>query len=212
MPLFDGPLENRPVDPSEEFNKQQNHFFMAQKLAGFDPHSASGKIRWEGFSLEQRVSYHQVTLPFANEKAWLDVPPDEYEDVQDFPFSVSFVTPKTVRLRLVARPQWASKEGSLMLEGEPPTDDSSWEQRDDGSSATYTGPCGSLKVKRDPFHLEFRDASGELLTRTHHSSDSRGELNSLPIPFSFLRRSSDLHRHFAATFSLSPGEDLLRRW
>jgi hypothetical protein len=37
MPLFDGPLENRPVDPSEEFVKQHNHFFLAQKLAGFDP-------------------------------------------------------------------------------------------------------------------------------------------------------------------------------
>ena len=37
MPLFDGPLENRPVDPSEEFAKQHNHFFLAQKLAGFDP-------------------------------------------------------------------------------------------------------------------------------------------------------------------------------
>jgi hypothetical protein len=49
MPLFDGPLENRPVDPSEEFAKQHNHFFLAQKLAGFDPRSASGKVRWEGF-------------------------------------------------------------------------------------------------------------------------------------------------------------------
>jgi hypothetical protein len=37
MPLFDGPLENRPVDPSEEFVKQHNHFFLAQKLAGFGP-------------------------------------------------------------------------------------------------------------------------------------------------------------------------------
>ncbi len=56
MPLFDGALENRPVDPSEEFAKQHNHFFLAQKLAGFDPRAASGKIRWGGFSLEQRVS------------------------------------------------------------------------------------------------------------------------------------------------------------
>lgn len=103
MPLFGGPLENRPVDPSEEVAKQHNHFFMAQKLAGFDPRSAFGKIRWGGISLEQRISYHQVTLPFAGQKAWLDVPPEEYEDVHDFPFSVSFVTPRTVRLRLVAR-------------------------------------------------------------------------------------------------------------
>jgi alpha-D-xyloside xylohydrolase len=208
MPLFDGPLENRPVDPSEEFAKQHNHFFVGQKLEYFDPRSASGKIRWGGFSLEQRVSYHQVTLPFADQKAWIDVPPNEYEDVQDLPFSISFVTPRTVRLRLAARPQGVPEEGSLMLDGESPTDGSSWEPTDDGSSATYAGPFGSLTVERDPWHLEFRDASGGPLTRTHHPSYSRGELNSLPIPFAFIRRSSDMHRHFAATFSLTPGERL----
>ena len=95
-----------------------------------------------------------------------------------------------------------------MLDGEPPTDDSSWEQSDDGSSATYAGPFGSLKVERDPFHLGFRDASGNLLTRTHHPSDARGELNSLPIPFSFVRRSYNLHRHLAATFSLAKSCEL----
>ncbi len=218
MPLFDGPLENRPVDLSEEFAKQHNHFFLAQKLEAFDPRSVSGRIRWGGFSLEQRVSYHQVTLPFANQKAWTDVPPDEYEDVQELPFSISFVTPRTVRLRLAARPQGMQEEGSLMLDGEPSTDSSSWELTDDGSSATYVGPFGSVTAERDPWHLEFRDTSGGLLTRTHHSSDSRGELNSLPLPFSFLRRSSDMHRHVAATFSLAPGERLfgaaspLRAW
>jgi alpha-D-xyloside xylohydrolase len=208
MPLFDGPLENRPVDPSEEFNKQHNHFFTAQKLAGFDPRSASGKVRWEGFSLEQRVSYHQVTLPFADQKAWKDAPPSEYEDVQDFPFSVSFVTPQTVRLRLAACPREILEEGSLMLDGEPPTDDPSWEQTDDGSCTTYAGPFGSLEVERDPFHLWFRDASGNILTRTQHPSDARGELNSLPVPFSFVRRSYNLHRHLAATFTLAPDERL----
>src|SRR5215212_7435606 len=105
MPLFDGDLENRPVDPSEEFAEQHNHFFLAQKLGEFDPGSASGKVRWAGFSPEQRVSYHQVTLPFADQKAWTDAPPSEYDDVQDFPFSISFITPRTVRLRLAAGPQ-----------------------------------------------------------------------------------------------------------
>jgi len=85
MLLFDRPLENRPVDPSEEFNKQHNHFFLAQKLAGFDPRSASGKVRWEGSSLEQRVSYHQVTLPFAHQKAWVDVPPERIRRRPGFP-------------------------------------------------------------------------------------------------------------------------------
>jgi alpha-D-xyloside xylohydrolase len=207
MPLFDRELENRPIDPSEEFSKQYNHFFLAQKLVGFDPQSALGKIRWEGFSLMQRVSYHQVTLPFSGGKGWQDAPESEYEDVRDFPFWVSFVTPRTVRLGLSARPQGAHEEGSLMLDGEPPEDDS-WELADDGSRATYKGQFGSITAERDPFHLEFRDASGGLLTRTFPSSDAAGELNSLPIPFSFVRRSANLHRHLAATFSLAPGERL----
>ncbi len=208
MPLFDGDLENRPADPSEDFRKQHNHFFLAQKLAAFDPRSASGKIRWGGFSLEQRVSYHQVTLPFGGQKAWVDAPSSEYEEVQDFPFSVSFVSPRTVRLSLAARPQGVSGRDSLILDGEPPTDDPSWEPADDGSTATYSGLFGSVAAERDPFHLEFRDPSGNLLTHTLHPSDARGELNSLPIPFSFVRRSSDLRRHLAATFSLAPGERL----
>jgi hypothetical protein len=43
MPLFDGPLENRPVDPSEELAKQHNHFFMAQTLEAFEPPPPPGR-------------------------------------------------------------------------------------------------------------------------------------------------------------------------
>ena len=148
-----------------------------------------------------------MTLPFGQGKSWQDAPQSEYDDVQSFPFSLSFVTPRTIRLGLAARPQGLPEEGSLMLDGEPPTDDS-WEPADDGSSAVYKGPSGSVTVERDPFHLEFRDASGRLLTRTLHSSDAPGELNSLPTPLSFVRRSANLHRHLAATFSLAPNERL----
>jgi len=75
-------------------------------------------------------------------------------------------------------------------------------------SCDLRGPVRIAQGGRDPFHLEFRDASGRLLTRTLHPSDSRSQLNSLPIPLSFVRLSSDLHRHLAATFSLAPGERL----
>jgi alpha-D-xyloside xylohydrolase len=205
MPLFDRELENRPIDPSEEFSKQYNHFFLAQKLEGFDPRSASGKIQWKGFSLAQRVAYHQVTLPFAQGKSWNDAPSSEYDDVQNFPFSLAFVTPRTVRLRLAARPQELPEGGSPMLDGEVPADDS-WGVDDGGSRATFTGPYGSVTAERDPFHLEFKDERGNLVTRTFHSCDAPDELNSLPIPLSFVRRSANLHRHLAATFSLAPGE------
>jgi alpha-D-xyloside xylohydrolase len=99
MRQFANTVQNQPIDTSEEFAKQENHFFIASKIEEFDRNSASGKIRWQGQALKQRVSYHQLTPQFADYKVWEDVPPGEYEDEQNLPFSVSFITPRTVRLQ-----------------------------------------------------------------------------------------------------------------
>ena len=200
-------LQNQPVDASEEWARQQNHFFVGSRTARVDPHSASGEILWRGFSFKQRVSYHQLTLQIGDYKVWEDLPPGEYEDDQVFPFSVSFVTPRTVRLRVAARPASTGDEASLMLAGVPPTDDS-WEVDDDGSTVTYSNHSGSVTVGRDPLRFEFRDASGRLLTRNWNLSDTRSVVNTHPIPFSFTRSASDLRRHVAASFSLAPDEKL----
>jgi alpha-D-xyloside xylohydrolase len=200
-------LQNQPVDVSEEFVKQSNHFFIGERVESFDPASASGEILWKSLSLKQRVSYHQLTLQFEDFNLWEDTPPNEYQDDQTYPFSVSFVTPRTVRLRVTARPPNTRGGSSLMLDGEPATDDS-WRMSDDGERTIYGGPFGSVSVERDPLHFEFRDASGRLLTRTHHLSDTRSVVNSMPTPFSFARDPANLHRHIAASFSLSPDEKL----
>jgi alpha-D-xyloside xylohydrolase len=94
-----------------------------------------------------------------------------------------------------------------VLDGEPETDDS-WEMSETESSTTYESSFGSVTVTHDPWHFEFRDASGRLLTRTHHISDSKGVINSMPTPFSFVRTASNLHRLIAASFVLSPEEKL----
>src|ERR687894_1643473 len=200
-------LQNQPLDVSEEFNRQNNHFFIGSKVFGFDPPTASGRILWKGLSLIQRVSYHQLTLQFEDYKIWEDLPPGEYEDDQDFAFSVSFVTPRTVRLRVAVRPETPPDEPSLMLAGLPPTDDS-WEIDDNDSSTAYTGPHGSVTVERDPVRFEFRDASGTLLTRTWNLADTMTVVNTRPTPFSFVRKASNLRRHIAASFRLSPDERL----
>jgi alpha-D-xyloside xylohydrolase len=201
-------LQNQPVDVSEEFSKQESHFFLGSKVEEFDRLSGTGKILWKSMALKQRVSYHQVTLPLEDYRFWRYVPPDEYQDDRLLPFSISFITPKTVRLRLAARPEMINYEPfSLMLDGEPGTDDS-WETSDSESSTTYESRFGSLTVTHDPWHFEFRDASGRFLTRTHHLSDAKGVMNSAPIPFSFIRTASNLHRLIAASFELSPNEML----
>ena len=208
MKEYEAAFQNQPVDISEEFTKQQNHFFVGSVLQEFDPQTASGKILWRGIALKQRVSYHQLTLQFEGYKVWEDTPPEEYEDEQALPFSLSFVTPKTVRLRLAARAHGIHDEPSLMFAGPPPTDDSSWEMSEAESHTTYEGPFGSVSVHKDPVRLEFRDASGRLLTHTHNLADAKGVVNSMPTPFSFVRNASNLHRNFAASFTLSPDEKL----
>src|SRR5918993_2113018 len=124
MKEYEAAFQTQPVDVSEEFTKQQNHFFVGSVVQEFNPQTASGEILWRGLALKQRVSYHQLTLQFEDYKVWEDLPPEEYEDDQDFSFSVSFVTPRTVRLQAAARSGEIPNETSLMLDGDPPTDDS----------------------------------------------------------------------------------------
>jgi alpha-D-xyloside xylohydrolase len=209
MKEYEAAFQNQPVDISEEFTKQRNHFFVGSVVRGFDPDTASGEILWRGLALKQRVSYHQLTLQFEDYKVWEDTPPEEYEDEQALPFSLSFVTSKTVRLRLSARDRGIHDEPSLMLFRSPiPTDDSSWEMNEAESRTTYEGPLGSVSVDEDPVRFVFRDASGRLLTSTHNLADAKGVVNSMPMPLSFVRNSSNLHRNFAASFTLSPDEKL----
>ncbi|HET7481063.1 MAG TPA: TIM-barrel domain-containing protein [Rubrobacteraceae bacterium] len=207
MGEYEAAFQNQPVDISGQFARQENHFFLGEKVESFDPLMASGEIIWKSLSLKQRVSYHQLTLQFEDYKVWEDTPPGEYEDDQVLPFDISFVSPRTVRLRVAARREPIREKDSLMLVGEPGSD-GSWEMSDEGGRVTYTAPHGSVVVEREPFHFEFRDASGRLLTRTNHLSDTRSVVNSMPTPFSFVRNASNLHRHIAASFKLSPGEKL----
>ena len=80
MKEYEAVFQNQPVDVSEEFTKQQNHFFVGSQVTEFDPQTASGKLLWRGLALKQRVSYHQLTLQFEDYKVWEDTPPEEYED------------------------------------------------------------------------------------------------------------------------------------
>ncbi|MDQ4002322.1 MAG: alpha-xylosidase [Actinomycetota bacterium] len=207
MRQFANTAQNQPIDMSEEFVKQENHFFIGSKIEEFDRISASGKIRWKGQALKQRVSYHQITPQFEDYKVWEDTPPGEYKDEQDLPFSVSFITPRTMRLQMDTQIAALRKGASLMLDGEPGTDNS-WEVSSTEFSTTYASRFGSFTATHDPLRFEFRDASGRLLTHTRHVSDSWSVVNTRPTPFSFVRTASSLRRHIAASFSLSPDEKL----
>jgi alpha-D-xyloside xylohydrolase len=198
-------FQNDPVDPSAEFAKQQNHFFVADAVAELDPSAARGELSWRRRALSQRVSYHQVTLQLEDTQLWRDMPEEEYRDEQAFPFAMTFPSPRAIRVQIAARPGLEERDSPMLEKCEPGPP---WEHEDAGERCTWRGPHGALALRRDPWALQLHDAAGRLLTRTNHHTESPSVVNTKPIPFSHVRSSASFHRHLAASFLLSPGERL----
>jgi alpha-D-xyloside xylohydrolase len=198
-------LLSDPVDISSDFHDFTNTFFLADTLAAFDPVTATGAISWRRHQMVPRIAFDNmepVLRPFAGET----FPGGEYAVDPSLPFSIQFVSPRTVRIRI--RTGGASRPDvpSLMLVGEPPRD-ASWRYSAVEGGHRYTSQAGSVTILTNPWHIEFRDAQGKLLTRTNHTADNQKLLDPV-LPFSFIRRTSDYSRSLAAVFSLSPGEKL----
>src|SRR5262249_19238339 len=134
-----------------------------------------------------------------------EFPGTEYDENPALPFSISFITPRTVRLRLTSRAAPLSDAPSLMLVGNPPKDNS-WRVEQTDDAVTYTSQDWRVRIIKNPWHVEFYDNTGKLLTRTQNIGDPNTFVT--PVPFSFVRRATDLSRRFAATFQLSHDEKI----
>jgi len=199
------PLLGDPVDVSGDFRDFSNYYYLADRLANFDPVTHSGNIVW------QRSQY-SVRHAFDNDQAAIapaapnEFPSNEYEANPTLPFSIEFVSPKTFRIRLTSGPQFHKASEELMLAGEVPHDDS-WKYEKVDGGYRYTSQFGSVTILENPWHLEIRDANGTSLTQTDHAADNRSSFTPV-LPFSFVRRSSDYSRSIKAAFTLSPGEKI----
>jgi len=196
---------NQAVDVSEEYARLENHIFVATELTAFDPVSGKGTLRWKRFSRKTRMAFDQIVIPIAETPSW-EFPP-EYQQDPVLPFEITFVTPRTLRIRLHAHADAAADAPSVMLASAPASSDA-WQVRQQAGRVVWQGPHGSLTLIEKPWRLEFRDATGRLLTDTRQMDDSKCLLNSMSAPFSFIRRARDVGRQFAASFSLAPGEKL----
>jgi alpha-D-xyloside xylohydrolase len=198
-------LLNDLVDVSPDFRDHTNGYFLADHLAAFDPGTASGKLGWQRNQLSPRIAFNNmeaVLRPFDG----VTFPEGEYAINPELPFSIQFVTPRTVRIRIRTGVESRPEGQSLMLLGAVPQD-TSWRMTRVDGGYRYNSSAGSITVLEKPWRLEFRDAQGRLLTRTNHSADLPATL--VPaLPFSFIRRSSDYSRSIAASFYLSAGEKL----
>ena len=193
-----------PVDVGQDFQKMENVYFIGSKVTSFDPTTGLGNLQWDRYSRSTTLSFNKIDVAFTRGRG-TEFPGTEYDQDPVLPFSISFVSPRTLRLRLSTRAVPLNDGQSLMLAGPVPKD-SSWRIEQNDREITYTSAHGKVKIIKQPWHVEIYDERGRLLTRTQNLGDPNTFL--IPIPFSFVRRSSDLARRIAATFELQHDEKI----
>ncbi len=193
-----------PVDVAQDFQKMENVYFIGSKVTSFDTTTGQGNLQWDRYWRNTTLSFNKIDVGFVRGRG-TEFPATEYDQDPTLPFSISFVSPRTVRLRLSTRAVPLSDGQSLMLAG-PVAKDSSWRVEQNDREIVYTGTHGKVRIIKQPWHVEIYDGRGRLLTRTQNLGDPNTFF--VPIPFSFVRRSSDLARRIAATFELQHDEKI----
>jgi alpha-D-xyloside xylohydrolase len=200
------PLLSDLVDISPDFASYTNEYYVADALAEFDPAAGTGRIAWQRHHRYPRLAFNNM-LPILRPFEGNVFPEKEYDTNPALPFSIEFVSPRAVRLRLKTSLTDRPSQASLMLVGDPPKD-TSWTYAPVEGGHRYTSAGGTIVIRAKPWRVEFRDPAGTLLTHTQHPSDYGGTTFAPALPFSFVRRTSDFSRSVAAVLALSPGEKL----
>jgi alpha-D-xyloside xylohydrolase len=199
------PLLNDPVDVSGDFHAPENSYFLADKVSGFDSITHSGTI------LYQRAQF-RVRHAFDNDLALItavgpnEFPENQYAANPSLPFSLDFLSPRTIRIRMTSGPQVHPPQEELMLAGNPPHDDA-WKYEKIPAGHRYSSTAGSVTITENPFHIELRGPDGKLLTTTDHNEDNRSTFSPV-LPFGFVRRAADYSRSYNAAFTLAPDEKI----
>jgi len=199
------PLLNDPVDISGDFRDFSDLYYLADKLADFDPATGKGEITYQRSEYFTRQAFDNM-LAVIKPVEPNEFPTDQYAGNPTLPFSIEFVSPRTVRIRMTSGPQVHKPLEELMLTV-PVPQDHSWKYDKVEGGYRYTSAYGSVTIQENPWHLEFRDAQGKLLTRTDHDTDNASSFTPI-LPFSFVRRAADYSRSMDAAFLLSPCEKI----
>src|SRR5947209_10303392 len=194
-----------PVDVSQDFQKMEQVYFIGNRVTNFNPSTGEGLLEWARYLRSTTLSFNKIDVTLAKGRA-TEFPGTEYDENPSLPFSITFVSPRTIRLRFTTHgTQLQRDEPSLMLVGTPPRDNS-WKVEQTDNAITYTSAYGQVRLIKQPWHIEIYDNTGRLLTRTENINDPHTYFT--PIPFSFIRHASDLSRSIAATFELAHDEKI----
>lgn len=194
-----------PIDMSIDFKDFHNTFFFADKVASFNGADGKGKISWKRTSLYTRQAFNVNTI-LPQDLKMLNFPGEAYEQNPELDFSVDFITPRTLRIRMLTTPVQPKPFDSPMLVKEPGKD-SSWKYSKTGNTHTYKSNYGSIEIEENPFRITLRDEKGKRLTDTWRWCDNDSSQVKV-IPFNFIKRGVDNSRAINPVFSLSPAEKI----
>ncbi|MBR1686943.1 MAG: alpha-xylosidase [Prevotella sp.] len=190
---------------STDFSDLSNTYFLADSLASFDVAQGTGEVNWKRYRLSPRQAFNTNGY-WPVRMQMLDFPDTQYDNDPNLRLQVSFVTPRTLRIRMFTSPvvPKGSDAESLMLCGVPPVSDA-WTGADNGRSIIYKSAYGSIEIQKYPWRIILRDANGKVMTQTRHLIDNDSSQVKL-LPFSFIKRGSDNSRALNPVFTLAPGE------
>src|SRR4029079_19740050 len=133
-----------PVDVSLDFQKMENVYFVASNLKTFDTTTGQGTLQWDRYLRNTTLSFNKIDVGLARGRA-TEFPGSEYDQDPVLPFSISFVSPRTIRLRMSTRSVPITDSNSMMLAGPVPTD-KSWAVQENAQLISYKSANGEVRI------------------------------------------------------------------
>lgn len=198
---------NEPLDISADYSDFKNTFYLAEDLTSFDPATGKGTIQFKRYNPATAQAFDNMLVRLNPAQA-NEFPSTEYAASPEHPFSIEFVSGRTIRIKVSSGPQMHKSEESLMLvNGSAPIDMSTWTYSKTAEGHEYTSQYGRVLITEKPWHVYIFDAEGKQLTQTIHMSDVSNTYTPV-TPFSYIRRASDYSRSMDAVLKLEPGEKI----
>lgn len=196
-------LMNQPLDMSTDFRDLSNTLFFADHLESFDVKSGEGLVNWKRGHLMPRQAFNTNGAQ-PRKMRMLDFPFTAYENDPNLKFKIDFVTPRTVRIRMLTTPVEPKPAASIMLAKEPGRD-GSWKVAETNDKIVYSSDYGTIQINKNPWRIVLKDKAGRILSQTAALSDADSTQVKY-TPFCFVKRGSDNARRINPVFTLTADE------
>ena len=196
-------LMNQPLDMSTDFRDLSNTLFFADHLESFDAKSGEGLVNWKRGHLMPRQAFN-TNGSQPRKMRMLDFPFTAYENDPNLKFKIDFVTPRTVRIRMLTTPVEPKPAASIMLAKEPGRD-GSWKVTETNDKIVYSSDYGTIQINKNPWRIVLKDKAGRILSQTAALSDADSTQVKY-TPFCFVKRGSDNACRINPVFTLTADE------